>query len=341
MSKLIKIIYIIIFLTIISLAFSLNVESKYVIEENYEIINIKNVDSESPYINEKNYDVNGDLFDDDVVVNYRDNLKVKYAKYWYNSNSNNFEGEGTEFDSGTTFSLEGAYKVEVSDMYSNITTYIFYIDKEFNSIELSCTNITDEGGTLKIEATDVVTGVQKIELYINEELYKSYSYDELFVNSQTEELFINIDDLPFYEEAYVVATDFYGNSKISGKIIPNKNRIYDLQDLIKFQTVVNSEIDSFSDETVYLLNSLDLSSICSETLGNWETINENFLGTFDGENYTISNLYINTTTSYSGFFSILCGTVQNLNLSGKIISSRQLYRRNYWIFIYWNNRKLC
>lgn len=328
-----KIMYFSVFFILINLFCFNNAYAKYVIEEKYEIVNIKNVDSESPYINGVNYDVQNEIFNEDVTIDYEDNLKVKYAKYWYNSETCEFDGEGQEFDSGTIFSLDGWYKIEVSDMYNNVTTYIFGIDKKFDNIELSCTDITDEGGSLKIEATDFVSGIQKIELYIEDKLYTEYEYDEWFINSKTLNLFINIDDLNFYEEVYVIATDFYGNSKTSDKIIPNKNRIYDLQDLLKFRTIVNNDISNFTDETVYLLNDIDLISVCSASVGNWETINGNFLGVFEGNNYTIANLYINTSSSYSGLFSEFYGTIQNLVLTGEIISSRRIYRRFCWKFI--------
>ena len=328
-----KILCISLILIIFNLFFINYVQAKYVIEENYEIINIKSADNENPYINDRNYDVTDETFTEDVTVNYNDNLKIKYAKYWYNLYSNEFEGEGTDFDTGTVFSNDGWYKIEVSDMYDNITIYTFFIDQNFDSVEVICTEITDEGGTLQINATDLVSGVQKLELYIKDELYDTFIYDEWFVTEKTEIVNLDMDNLPFYEEIYVVATDFCDNTKTSESIMPNKNRIYDKEDLVKFQTVVNSDIDEFDNEIVYLLNDIDLSSVCSEELGNWEPINENFLGTFEGNNYTISNLYINTTSSYSGFFSTLSGTVQNLNLSGQIITSRRLYWRSCRIFI--------
>ena len=324
MKSLVKIIFISIILIFVSLFYARNVDAKYVIEQSYEIINIKKADTELPYINERNYDVNYEIFGNDVTIDYSDNIKVEYAKYWYNSTTNEFDENGTDFDSGTTFDLSGWYKVEVSDVYGNITTYIFCIDKEFNELEISCLSIDDDGGTLEINAVDVLTGIQKIEIYINGEFYDDFTYNEWFINSKTEEIFVNIDNLPFYEEAYVVATDFYGNVKTSDTIIPNKNRIYDLEDLEKFRTMVNTGISDFTGETIYLLNDLDLESLCSETIGSWTPIgksNKSFNGIFDGKNYTISNLYINTSSSYCGLFGYISGTIQNLNLTGTIVEA--------------------
>ena len=47
-----------------------------------------------------------------VVVNYEDILSgIASAKYWFNAYTNNFSGEGTDFESGTIFEDYGYYKV--------------------------------------------------------------------------------------------------------------------------------------------------------------------------------------------------------------------------------------
>ncbi len=43
-----------------------------------------------------------------------------------------------------------------------------------------------------------------------------------------------------------------------------------------------------------------------------------FCGVFDGAEHTISNLYINSTSSYQGLFGYLGGTVKNLTVSGEV-----------------------
>ena len=260
-----KKILLIISIFFITLFFNLNVYAKYVIEEKYEVINIKNADSDKPYINNRNYDVDYENFNTDVTINYIDNLKIKYAKYWFNENEEVFEGDGIDFESGTTFNKSGFYKVEVSDMYNNKTIYIFIIDKEVNLAKIESDNLSDSGANIKITANDFVSGIKKIDLYINNSIYKTFLYEEKFLKEKTEEIYVNIDNLPFYEEAYILVTDFYGNTLKSNIIMPNKSRIYDLQDFVKFRDVVNSGIDSFKNQGIYLLNPIDLSSICSSS----------------------------------------------------------------------------
>ena len=67
MKNLVKIIFISVILIFISLFYAINVEAKYVIEQSYEIINIKKADTELPYINERNYNVDYEIFNDDVT----------------------------------------------------------------------------------------------------------------------------------------------------------------------------------------------------------------------------------------------------------------------------------
>lgn len=59
------------------------------------------------------------VYEDDTnvaVVNYKDLLSgVTSAKYWYNSSSNSFSGNGTSFSDGTVFEKYGYYKVVVTN----------------------------------------------------------------------------------------------------------------------------------------------------------------------------------------------------------------------------------
>lgn len=298
-----------------------NVYAKYVLNQKYEVINIKKADIDKPYINDRNYDIDYESFNSDVTIHYFDNLKIKNAKYWFNEKEKAFDGEGIDFNSGTSFSKSGFYKIEVSDMYENKTIYFFVIDKEVNFADLQIENLSDNGGTLIINAEDFVSGIQKIELYINNSLYKTYTYNEEFIKNKTEEIYVDIDNLPFYEEAYILVTDCYGNTLESSKMIPNKNRIYDLQDLVKFRTVINTGVTNFSGQGIYLLNDINLSSKCSNSKGSWTSIGtngRNFSGVFEGNNHIISNLYINSNLAYSGLFRTVSGTIQNLNLNGTI-----------------------
>ena len=72
--------------------------------------------------------------------------------------------------------------------------------------------------------------------------------------------------------------------------------IYNSNDLVRFRNAVNAG-DNFAGKTVYVMADIDMSDVCSETIGSWEPIgitSDGFAGTFDGNYHTISNLYINS-----------------------------------------------
>ena len=125
-----KIIFIIIICNILFFIKFVEIYAKYVIETSKEVIHIQKADNEKPSINNRKYDVDYENFNTDVTINYNDNTGIKYAKYWFNSKEKVFENEGIDFENNTKFDISGWYKVEVSDLYDNKTSYIFLIDKK-------------------------------------------------------------------------------------------------------------------------------------------------------------------------------------------------------------------
>ena len=72
-----------------------------------------------------------------------------------------------------------------------------------------------------------------------------------------------------------------------------------------------------------LIDNIDLSSVCSASLGiSWTPI-ESYEGTFDGNHKTIANLYINATTDNVGFFSrlFLNANIKDLSFSNVDITN--------------------
>ena len=100
--------------------------------------------------------------------------------------------------------------------------------------------------------------------------------------------------------------------------------------LENFRDLVNDENDQTADPDAHakLMNDIDLSSVCGESLNSgtsWNPIGtseENaYTGTFDGNGKTISGLYINDSTAdYQGLFGFVgrSGKVQNLSVSGSV-----------------------
>lgn len=120
------------------------------------------------------------------------------------------------------------------------------------------------------------------------------------------------------------------------ELITEINNVADLQ---RFQYTVNYYGATYTGKTVNLNTDIDLSSVCYSVDGtiendvSWEPIgigegNSNYItfyplfgGIFEGNNYTISNLYINSDTNFRGLFGQSSGTIQNLKISGNVKST--------------------
>ena len=95
-------------------------------------------------------------------------------------------------------------------------------------------------------------------------------------------------------------------------------------ELKNFATAVNGGIEKSAHAK--LMNNIDLSSVCSKEKGNWTPIGTSskpYSGNFDGNNYTISGLYIDSRANDQGLFGYVgsSGKVQNLSVSGSVTSS--------------------
>ena len=81
-------------------------------------------------------------------------------------------------------------------------------------------------------------------------------------------------------------------------------RINSADELIGFSENVSKGVD-YSEITVFLDSDIDFSGKTFEPIGNYSN---SFLGTFDGQGYTISNLVMNSTSQYVGLFGYSEGT---------------------------------
>ena len=99
--------------------------------------------------------------------------------------------------------------------------------------------------------------------------------------------------------------------------------IKSLDDLTLFERLVNEKNNSYSGETVKLVDDIDLQGVDWKPIG--QTGATQFLGTFDGDNHTIRNLKINNTdvggNCSTGLFGWLNNaTVKNLTIDGSTVS---------------------
>ncbi len=100
----------------------------------------------------------------------------------------------------------------------------------------------------------------------------------------------------------------------------NPYLIEDARDLTAFRDSVNAGKTSICGK---LTADIDLSTVCSESSGtSWASISF-FSGTFDGNGFSITNLYIYNTIGSAkvGFIKQNYGTIKNLHIQGSVIST--------------------
>lgn len=100
----------------------------------------------------------------------------------------------------------------------------------------------------------------------------------------------------------------------------NPYLIEDVRDLTAFRDSVNAGKTSICGK---LTADIDLSTVCSESSGtSWASISF-FSGTFDGNGFSITNLYIYNTIGSAkvGFIKQNYGTIKNLHIQGSVIST--------------------
>jgi hypothetical protein len=101
----------------------------------------------------------------------------------------------------------------------------------------------------------------------------------------------------------------------------NAYEIRTAEDLLWFAQQVNG---GNKDIHGVLMNDIDMSTVCSATIGNWTPIgnnNNNFRGYFDGRGFTVKNLYFNDeTANYVGLFGYISNPslVRNVTVTGTL-----------------------
>ena len=312
MKKKIFIIFMIVFVFI----FSQKVDAKYLLKKECDIVTIKSADSIKPYINNRNYDVYDDVFKDNVKLEISDNIGIKISEYCFKECLEEDDSNSIKniFESGIVFEKSGYYQIRVEDLYENITEYSFIIDKEVNDIIITLNEENKTQFIVDINVIDKLSGVDKIELYVDEEIYETYSYSETNIKNVFEKVVFSLENVKFYQNVYVVAYDKLGNIKKSETVILNGDKIYNAVDIYRFRNIVNNKICDFENKTVYLINNIELN--LNET-NDWNAIN-GFKGEFDGKKHTISGFYMDKDIEKTAFFADNYGVIKNLTISGEI-----------------------
>ncbi len=80
--------------------------------------------------------------------------------------------------------------------------------------------------------------------------------------------------------------------------------------------LVNTNLTSFEGKTIHLTNDINLAGTEWIPIG---TDNNTFKGNFDGQGHSITNMYVDTSNDYNGFWTQLSNvTIQDVTLEGKV-----------------------
>ncbi len=204
---------------------------------------------------------------------------------------------------------------------------ITFIQATVDSTQVAITTTKNDGNTATINATatDNGAGVKQYDFYINNELKHTATTSDLTASYS----FDYASTFGTTYDTYVVVTD---NNNATSK--SNTSTIVDYtvstrQDLEAFRDSVNNG-NKYTGETITQTANIDLQGSESNQwtpIGNYgENSNLYFAGTYEGNNYTISNIYINQSTKdYQGLF----GYANSANINNLEIENVNITGQNY------------
>ena len=172
--------------------------------------------------------------------------------------------------------------------------------------EIAASEVENKISKITVKAKDNETRIAKYEIYVNNNLVNTQETANEEINYDYTTTFGNC-------ETYAVVTDVMGNTVTTNKLTIVDNTIKYLDELKRFRDNVNSG-NSYQDTTITQIADIDMGG---QANGSWTPIGTDstkFRGTYDGSNFTISNLYINTTVVDCGLFGNFNGTIKNLTV---------------------------
>lgn len=121
------------------------------------------------------------------------------------------------------------------------------------------------------------------------------------------------DELPFDFNVAKIKTAYYVNAEVLPEIVDNNMTIDTVEELVAFAASV--EKNNYQGKTVKLGADIDLMGV------NWTPI-DGFKGTFDGQNYTISNFSV-VKSQNAGFFGNIVATLKNVKIKDAVVSGNK------------------
>ena len=241
-----------------------------------------------------------------------------YTKEGFNfvSWNTNQDGTGTSYNNGDNITIK-----------ENTTLYAIWEENVTATVQVSNNKIT-EGTTIEIGATALGSSVQNVELKLGDIVIYTKN-----VNSKAYTETLSLDKL-----SNLVNLEFYNDYTLNLKVISTTNKVKQANqegiknytigtaaNLKKLATIAN-EGNTFSGETIIQINDIDLSSVCSASIGSWQPIGieaNKFNGRFNGNSKIIKNLYINASNNYQGLFGFVQKSeILNVTVYGSVTNTQ-------------------
>ncbi|MBO5478437.1 MAG: hypothetical protein J6A04_01785 [Clostridia bacterium] len=175
---------------------------------------------------------------------------------------------------------------------------------------------------VSINAANKENGITQIKLIVNDQEYKTYDYTSNWKEAKTETLNMTLAFGKDYV-CYLQMTDEEGNTTTSDSVtLQNLTTIATVEDLQNLATLVNDGTNTFSGQTINLINDLDLNGSEDNQWVPIGNINYAFSGIFEGNENKISGIYCTTELEYTGLFgAVIDGKIRNLGIENIIIKN--------------------
>ena len=207
--------------------------------------------------------------------------------------------------------------------------------KEKNSL-IDIESYIDENVSKEIKDIEIKSDISYNDTFSEAQITYTITYEGII-----KKLSINEEDVTIpekTEEKYVVETKTNENGIYKLKLINDKKdyktneaivtelvsdlEIHNVDELLAFRDKVNKG-GTYKGKTIKLMEDLDLSNVCGEEKGDWIPIGSEekpFLGTFEGNNKAINEIYTNNLKNLQGLFGYIGnqGTVKKLTITGNM-----------------------
>ncbi len=186
-----------------------------------------------------------------------------------------------------TATSNATYYFYVKDESGNInkkSIVVNNIDRTVPTSSISAGSVSNKSVTITAKGSDSQSGVASYKFYVGGKLVSTQTTTAESATYKYTTTFGSVT-------AYVIVTDAVGNTKQSSTITIWDYTIKTLAELKTFRDRVNSGT-TYKGNTITQIADI---SIGGSSAGNWTPIGTNshrFAGTYNGNNHTISNLYI-------------------------------------------------